>query len=66
MANRSDIGKKFTILFMVILIVGGAFMVEADDVDCHSDDDCGPVYPRCCPYAENKGFCCDPDFSPPD
>ncbi|GLJ53441.1 hypothetical protein SUGI_1139750 [Cryptomeria japonica] len=63
MGNRSDIGKTFTTLFMVILILGGAFMVEAQD--CKTDSDCAGPYPRCCDRLSG-GFCCDPYLVPPD
>ncbi|GLJ53438.1 hypothetical protein SUGI_1139620 [Cryptomeria japonica] len=65
MGNRSDIGMKFATLFMVILILGGAFMVEANYGDCKTDDDCTGIYPRCCDSVHD-GFCCDPTFIPPD
>ncbi|GLJ53443.1 hypothetical protein SUGI_1139860 [Cryptomeria japonica] len=65
MGKRSDIGKKFMILFMVILILGGAFMVEAAIGDCKIDGDCGPGT-QCCLFGGETGFCCDPNFTPPD
>lgn len=54
MANKSDIGKKFMVLFMVVLILGGRIMVEASRSDCKTDADCN----GCCD-ADNCGYCCD-------
>ncbi|GLJ53448.1 hypothetical protein SUGI_1139950 [Cryptomeria japonica] len=70
MGNKSDDSRKFMIVFMVLLIVGGTIMVEAIGITCNckTDDDCGGAGACCFPgTCGDQGFCCDPNpFVPPD
>ncbi|GLJ53446.1 hypothetical protein SUGI_1139930 [Cryptomeria japonica] len=70
MAKRSDSEMKFVVLFMVVVIVGGTIMADAQGLSCNcaTDDDC-PASVCCMPGTcdGNRGFCCDPNpFVPPD